>query len=130
MENIEGWEWFSLARTFLIKLCEVILHEDSDFPLYSDGSWSPEDRKNALAHMKALKSFEFVYCIITLQCSLSYLKDAIVKIEGKDNDIVSGVSTIMESCVDLEKLRENVDAYSQRIFDHSSRLAKISNITI
>ena len=58
------------------------------------------------------------------------VKDAIVKIQGKDQDIESGVSTIMESCVDLKKLRENVDAYSQRIFYHSSRLAKISNITI
>ena len=87
-------------------------------------------QKTCTAHMKALESFEFVYCIITLQRSLSYLKDAIVKIQWKDKDIVSGVSTIMESCVDLKKLRENVDAYSQRIFDHSSRLAKISNISI
>ena len=36
----------------------------------------------------------------------------------------------MESCVDLEKLIENFDVYSQHIFDHSSRLAKISNITV
>ena len=43
-------------------------------------------QKNALAHMKALESFEFVYSIITLQRSLSYLKDAIVKIHGKDKD--------------------------------------------
>ena len=107
---------FFFGSSFLIKLCEDILHGDSDFPLYSDGSWSPEDKKNALAHMKALESSEFVYCIITLPFSLSYLKDAIVKIQGKDKDIVSGVSTIMESCVDLKKLRENVDAYSQRIF--------------
>ena len=78
MENIEGWERFSLAHPFLNKLCEVILHGDSDFPLYSDGSWSPE---------------EFVYCIITLQRSLSYFKDAFVKIQGKNKDIVSGVLT-------------------------------------
>ena len=107
VENIEGWERFSLAHPFLIKLCEVILHGDSDYPLYSDGSWLPEDKKTTLAHiMKALESFEFVYCIITLQRSLSYLKDAIIKIQGKDKDIVSGVSTITESCVELKKLRK------------------------
>ena len=32
--------------------------------------------------------------------------------------------------MDLKNQRENIDAYSQRIFDHSSRLAKIANITI
>jgi len=61
---------------------------------------------------------------------LFYLKEAAVKIQGKDKDIVSEVSTIMESCADLKKLRENFDDYSQRIFDHSSRLAEISNIAV
>ena len=93
-------------------MCEVVPHGDTDFPLYSDGSWSPDDKKNALAHMKALESFEFLYSIITLQRSLSYLKDAVVKIQGKDKDIVFGVSIIMESCSELKKLREDVDNYS------------------
>ena len=48
---------------------------------------------NALAHMKALESFEFIYCIITLQVPYLILKEAVVKIQGKDKDIVSGVST-------------------------------------
>ena len=85
---------------------------------------------NALAHMKALESFEFLYSIITLQRSLSYLKDGVVKIQGKDKDIVSGVSIIMESCSELKKLREDVDSYSQRIFSHSSRIAEVSNIPV
>ncbi len=101
----------------MIKMCEVILYRDSNFPLYSDGSWTAEDKKNALAHMKALESFElFVYCLITLQRSLFYFKEAAGKIQATDNDIVSGVTTVMESCADLKKLRENVEDYSQRIF--------------
>ena len=83
VENIEGWERFSLAHPFLIKLCEVILHRYYDFPLYNDGSWSPEDKKNALAYMKALESFEFIYCIITLQRSFSYLKMLLLKFRGR-----------------------------------------------
>ena len=36
----------------------------------------------------------------------------------------------MQSCDDLKNLRDDVDAYSQRIFDHSSRLAEMSNIVV
>ena len=35
VENIDGWERFSLAHPFLVKTCEVIF-------------WSPEDKKDAL----------------------------------------------------------------------------------
>ena len=76
--HVEGWERFSLAHPFLIRMCKVVLHGHSDFPFYSDESWPPEDKNNALAHMKALESFEFVYSMITLQCSLSYLKEAVI----------------------------------------------------
>ena len=54
-----------------------MLYGDSDFLQYSDG-WSPEDKKNALAHMKALESFEFIYSLIALSRSLLYLKDAVI----------------------------------------------------
>lgn len=45
-----------MAHPFLINMCEVMLHGDSNYPLYNKG-WSPDDKKNALAHMKALESF-------------------------------------------------------------------------
>ena len=61
VENIDGWERFSLAHPFLIKMFEVILYGDNDFPLYNNGSWTPEDKRNALAHMKDLESFEFLF---------------------------------------------------------------------
>ena len=60
VENIDGWERFSQAHPYLIKMCEVVLYGDSEFSQYSDG-WSPEDKKNALAHMKAL-----IYSLIAL----------------------------------------------------------------
>ena len=83
VENIDGWERFSLAYPFLIRMCEVVLYGDTDFPLYSDGSWSADDKKNALAHMKALESFEFLYSIITLQHSLSILKMLLLKFRAR-----------------------------------------------
>ena len=36
VESIDGWEGFSLAHQFLVKMCEVIHYGDPDFPLYND----------------------------------------------------------------------------------------------
>ena len=129
VENIDGWERFSLAHPFLVTMCEVILYGDPDFPCYND-NWSPEDKKNALAYLKALESFEFIYTMVTLSRSLLYLKEAVVNIQGKSKDIVSGVVIVMECCNELKRVREDIDNYSQRTFEHSSRIAEKSNIPI
>ena len=50
-------------------MCEVILYGDPNFPLYNN-NWSPEDKRNALAYLKALESF---YTVVTLSRSLLYL---------------------------------------------------------
>ena len=65
--------------------------------------------------MKKLESFEFVYSIVTLSFSSLYLKN---------KDIVPGVSTVMECCEDLKKVREDIEAYSKRIYLHSCRIAE------
>ena len=53
--------------------------------------------------MKKLESFEFVYSMVTLSRSLLYLKQAVVNLQGKNKDIVSGVSTVMQCCEDIKK---------------------------
>ncbi len=120
VENIDGWERFSLAHPFLIEMCETILYGNDNFPLYNDRSWTPEDKRNALAHMKARESFEFIYSMVSLHRSLF---EAAVKLQIKDTDIISGMSTVMEYCSELKSLREDIDGYFKRIFDHSCRLA-------
>ena len=60
-------------------------------------------QKNALAYMKALESFEFIYSLVTLFRSLLYLKEAMVKLQSINKDIVSGVVTVMECCNELKK---------------------------
>ena len=129
VENIDAWERFSLAHSFLIKMFEAIQFGNNAYPQFNDG-WLPQDKQNALAFMNALESFEFIYSMITLYRSLSYLKEAVVKLQGKNKDIVSGVSIIMQCCHELMKLREDVDGYSQRIFGHAVRIAETSGISV
>ena len=102
VENIDGWERSSLAHLFSVKIFEVILYGSSNFPLFNVG-WSSEDKQNALSLMKKLESFEFVYSMVTLSRSLPYLKQAVVNLQGKNKDMVSGVSTVMQCCEDLKK---------------------------
>ena len=51
-----------------------------------------------------------------------------MKLQGKDKDIVSGMSIILQSCKELKVLREDIDAYSKRIFYHCCRLSEKSGL--
>ena len=129
VENIDGWERFSSSHPFLVQMCEVIIYGNSEFEAYND-AWSPEDKRNALAYLKALESFEFVYVLISLQRSLLYLKEATVKLQGQSQDIAYGITTIQRCCTELKTLRADVDSYSHRIYEHSCRVAERSGITV
>ena len=41
---------------------QVILYGSSEYEMYND-NWKPDDKKNALAHLKALESIEYVYAL-------------------------------------------------------------------
>jgi hypothetical protein len=107
-------------------MLEVIIHGDSEFELYNV-NWSPEDRRNALAYLKAVELFEFIYALNTLQRSL-YLKEAVVKLQGKKEDIASGVGMVQQCIKQLESLRTGVDEYAGRIYQHSCAIVERSGI--
>ncbi len=113
---------FSQYHPFLIEMCEVIIYGNSEFESYNDG-WNAGEKKNSLAHLKALESFEFVYSLVTLFRSLLYVKSAVISLQGPSNDLISGISKVKECCRDIKQERENIEQYSLRIFQHSSRLA-------
>ena len=71
-----------------------------------------EDKRNALAFLKGLESFEFIFSMVALSRCLMYLRDAVVRVQGVGQDIVSGVRSVMECCKELEGVRENVDHFS------------------
>ena len=68
--------------------------------------------------------------MVTLSRSMLYLKEAIVHIQGVGQDIVSGVHSVTECCRELKGVRNDVDGFSNRIFQHSSRIAEISGISV
>ncbi len=91
--------------------------------MYNDGL-SAEDKKNALAYLKILESFQFIFSLVTLQRTLLvYMKEAVVKLQGKKQDIVTGIK-------ELKDLRSDIQNYSERIFQHSCRLAARSDVSV
>ena len=107
-------------------MCEVIIYGNGEYELYNEG-WSVED---AQAHLSALLSFRFVYTLVALQRSLMYLKEAAVKLQGQNQDIASGVALMGQCSSVIKSLRENIDDYAHRIFEHSSRIANQYQIAI
>ena len=99
VENVDGFERFSLCHPHLIKVCEIILYGDSTYPMFNDG-WTAEDKRNSLAYLKALESFEFLYCMVTLHRSLLYLKGASVKLK-ENNKIYCMAYKLFNSAVKI-----------------------------
>ena len=73
VENIDGWDRFSTAHPFLVKMCEVILYGDPDYSLYND-NWPAEHKNNSLAYLKFLESFEFIFAWSHSRSLLSIFK--------------------------------------------------------
>ena len=115
-ENIDGWERFCLAYPFTIQMLEAIIYgiSDTEFASYNDG-WTADDKTNAMAHLKAVANFEFIYALVTLQCSLLYFREASVKLQGVNQDTASGIALIELCSSELKALRDNVSNYSSRI---------------
>ena len=90
-----------LSHPFLVKMLAAVIYGDKQFPMYSD--WTAEDKKNALSHLKAIMSFEFIFVVTSLQRSLLYFREASVKLQGSDQDIARGVALVEELCTELTK---------------------------
>ena len=56
--------------------------------------------------------------------------DAVVKLQGEKQDIVSGVALVQECIKELKVLRSDIQNYSERIFQHSCQLAARSDIPV
>ena len=77
-----------------------------------------------------MESFEFIYALVTLQRSLMYLKEAVVKLQGEDQDLVSGVLLVEQASDALQALRTDMDAYCSLFLQHNSNISARSNILV
>ena len=110
-------------------MCEVIIYGDDNYDPYSEG-WTAEDKQNALAHLRMLESFNFIYALATLQRTLLYLREAAVNLQGVKEDIASGVALVHNCLDELKRLRcADIEQYSEQIFQHSSQVAAKSGVT-
>ena len=103
VENIDGWECFCLCHPTLVQFCEVIIYGtvEEGFEDYSN-VWTSDDKKDALVYFKLNESFEFMYVLVTLQRCLLHIKEALVKLQGKEQDITSELNLIEQCCSELK----------------------------
>ena len=59
-----------------------------------------------------------------------YLKEATVKLQGENQDLVAGVLLVEQVLENLQALRSDIDAYCSRILQHSSNIAERSKIVV
>jgi len=59
-----------------------------------------------------------------------YFKESSIKLQGKQQDVVSSLLPIEQCSADLQKLWAKVHNYSTHIYSHSIRLAERSGISV
>jgi len=108
------WMWAILSLLFL-----------SDSILWGIHPWYI---RRVIGHKKTKqcsctsKGYKFIYVLVTLQCSLLYLKEVSVKLQGINQDIVFGLNLIDRCCCELKSFRRNVFDYSAHIYAHSFKI--------
>ncbi len=58
------------------------------------------------------------------------MKEAVVKLQGEKQDIVTGIALVQDCIKELKDLRSDIQNYSERIFQHSCRLAARSDVSV
>ena len=86
-------------------MCEAMIYGDPAYPQFSD--WSAEDKRNAMAYLKAMESFEFVYCLIALQRTLLYFPEPAVQLQSHLSDNVSAVALVTLTLKEVKSLRSS-----------------------
>ena len=74
--------------------------------------------------------YSYVYVLVTLQHSLLHIEEASIKLQGKEQEITSGLSLIEQCCSELKASRQKVLEYSPYIYACSSNLAEKSKLSI
>ncbi len=59
-----------------------------------------------------------------------YMKEAVVKLQGKKQDIVTCIALVQDCIKELKDLRSDIQNYYERIFQHSCRLAARSDVSV
>ena len=119
------------CHPFLVEMCEVMIYGSEHYPVFRDG-FSADDKKNALAHLKSLESFSFLYALVVLHRALSYFRQPMKMLQGISQDLHSGLKMIEDCQKELVTIRGDDDeltAFSDRIYNHSCLLAAKSDIT-
>jgi hypothetical protein len=96
VENLDGWQRFMQCYPYLIEMCEAIVYGSEHYSMFSDG-FSADDKKNAIAHLKSLESFSFIYALVVLHRALSYSQEPTKRLQGVSPDLCSGLMMI-EDC--------------------------------
>jgi hypothetical protein len=102
-----------------------MLFGSEHYPMYSDG-FSAEDKKNALAHLKSLETFSFIYSVVVLYRVLSYFREPMKRLQGISQDLSSGLRMIKDCQKDIVAIRNDTDeltAFSDQVFSHCCRVA-------
>ena len=60
VENTDSRERCALSHPFLLHMCELIIYGDDNFELFND-NWTADDKRNAMAYLKILEMFEFIF---------------------------------------------------------------------
>ena len=131
VENIDGWERFMQCHPFIIEMCGVMMFGSEHYPTFSNG-FSAEDQKNALAYLKSLETFSFIYSMVALYRVLSYFREPMKTLQGISQDLSSDLRLIKDCQKELVTIRNNTDelsSFSDRVCSHSCRIASQSDIT-
>lgn len=124
----KAYQHFFQSYDYIVESLESIVYGTSKSEAYSNTTWNADSKRDALALLNSITSFDFIITFVTTYQYLSHLQPITVKLQGRAIDIVEAYNMVQEIINFYISERNTVDKSYEDIYQEAVLMGKKINV--